>query len=800
MAVSVSKAASLLGQTLGHYRILEKIGEGGMGEVYRARDDHLGRDVAIKVLPAGILADEHARKRFRKEAEALSKLEHPNIATIHDFDTQGEVDFLVMEYIPGETLTNKLRQGPLPEKEVVRLGLQLAEGLAAAHEHGVIHRDLKPGNLRLTSDGRVKILDFGLAKLVHCFSPTTITESAPETVVFAGTLPYMAPEQLRGEEVDQRTDIYGVGVVFYEMATGQRPFGEKVSAVLMDDILHQYPPPLGRLRPQLSPRLDDIILKCLEKDRENRYQSAKELAVDLRRLQSGAETAAPLTRTPRWSARSVRLGLLLVASIITVLLALNIGNLRQRLFHPGEAPRIKSLAVLPLANLSDDPQQEYFADGMTEALIAELSQISSLKVISRTSVMRYKSSNKPLPQIARELNVDGIIEGSALHSGNRVRITAQLIQASSDTHVWGKSYERDLRDVLALQGEVAQAIAKEIKTNLTPQEHARLARARPVNPEAYEPYLRGRYEWNKRTKDSLYKALDYFRQAIKLDPTYALAYSGLADVYLVLCGTGFLPGAEVFPKSKAAALKALELDENSAEAHVSLAAVLSIVGRDRTAVLREYETAIQLSPNYATAHQWYAVDLAYIGRSGDAIREIEQARRLDPLSVRINTSVPYVYYLARQYDRAVAEAHKALELELEPRDPVTHRILGWIYLQKRMPKEALAEFKMELTLEPGSPRALANLALGYAVAGNIKEAEKILAGLQQRSKEEYVTPYFMARAYVGLGQKEQAMAWLQKGFEVQDALMERLKVDPALDPLRSDPRFQDLLRRMNFPE
>jgi tetratricopeptide (TPR) repeat protein len=413
-------------------------------------------------------------------------------------------------------------------------------------------------------------------------------------------------------------------------------------------------------------------------------------------------------------------------------------------------------------------------------------------------VTHYKGSNKPLPQIARELNVDGIIEGSALRSGNRVRITAQLILASSDAHLWGKSYERDLRDVLALQGEVAQAIAKEIKTNLTPHEHARLARARPVNPEAYELYLRGRYEWNKRTRESLYKALDYFRRAINLDPTYALAYSGLADVYLILGDNGFLPGADVFPKSKAAALKALELDENSAEAHVSLAGVLSSEGRDRMAALREYETAIQLSPNYAAAHHWYAVELAYIGRSEVAIPEIEQARSLDPLSVRINANVPYVYYLARQYDQAVAEAHKALELE--PRDVVTHRFLGWTYLQKRMPKEALAEFEMELTLEPGSPQALADLALGYAVAGNIKEAEKILAGLQQRSRKEYVTPYFMAKAYVGLGQKEQAVACLKKGFEVQDALMDLLKVDPALDSLRSDPRFQDLLRRMNFPE
>ena len=424
------------GQVLGHYRIAQKIGEGGMGEVYRARDEHLGRDVAIKVLPTGTLADPHARKRFRKEADALSKLNHPNIATIYDFDTQEGVDFLVMEYIPGETLSDKLCQQPLSEKEVVRLGLQLVEGLAAAHEQGVIHRDLKPGNLRLTTDERLKILDFGLARLVRCLSPMDDTESSLDTVVFAGTLPYMAPEQLRGAAGDVRSDIYSAGVVLYELATGRLPFPEKLATALADDILHQAPPPPGRLRPELSPRLEEIILKCLEKDPENRYQSAKELAIDLRRLV--APSADPqqvwpsdlerLKRDTDSSKSAVLLTLkrpIIVIPVATavlliaaVLFAVDTGGLRSTLLSRFAAqPQIRSLAVLPLANLSGDPQQEYFADGMTEELITELSRITSLKIISRTSVIQYKGEKKkPLAQIARELRVDAVMESSVLRS------------------------------------------------------------------------------------------------------------------------------------------------------------------------------------------------------------------------------------------------------------------------------------------------------------------------------------------------------------------------------------------------
>jgi TolB-like protein/DNA-binding winged helix-turn-helix (wHTH) protein/Flp pilus assembly protein TadD len=506
-----------------------------------------------------------------------------------------------------------------------------------------------------------------------------------------------------------------------------------------------------------------------------------------------------LQQTPwrRTATTAVVLGAAVLA-VVAALLAFNVGGWRSRVWGNAGGPPIRSLAVLPLSNLSGDPQQDYFADGMTDALITDLAKIRGLRVISRTSVMQFKDVKKPLPEVARTLGVDGILEGSVQRSAGRVRITAQLIRAPTDTHLWSESYERDARDVLALQAEIAQAVAREIKVTLTPEESTHLSRARPVNPEAYELYLKGRYEWNKRSEEGLKKGVDYFQQAINLDPTYALAYSGVADSYIMLGAHGFLAGAEVYPKAKAPALRALELDETLVEAHVSLAFVLFNYDRDHEAAIKEFEAAIKLNPNYATAHAWYADSLAFMGGGEEAVRESEQARRLDPLSPSINANVVYVLFLGRQYDRAIFEARKALELE--PNDPWAYSFLARAYLQKGMYKEALAQFQKRLSLQPTFPKASADLALAYAAAGKREEALKILGKLKQQSKREYVSPYVMARAYVGLGQKEEALAWLQKGLEVYDGDMHQLKVDPALDPLRSDPRFQDLLHRMNFPQ
>jgi len=788
----------MIGKTLGHYRIVEKIGEGGMGVVYRAHDERLNRDVALKVLPADTLADESARKRFRKEALALSQLNHPSIETVHDFDTQDGVDFLVMEHIPGITLSDKLAAGPLPEKEIARLGAQLAEGLAAAHAEGVVHRDLKPGNLRVTPDGRLKILDFGLAKLLRPVSASATTESLTETQAVPGTLPYMAPEQLQGETVDERTDLYAAGTVLYEMATGQRPFQARLLSLLTDEILHELAPPPARLNPRLSPRLEEVILKCLEKEPGNRYQSAKELLVDLRRL---AAPSTPLTvpHAPRYGRRLlVVVGSTAVVLLAAVLVGLNVGGLRERLLGATGPPRIQSLAVLPLENLSRDPEQEYFVDGMHEELIANLAKIRALKVISRTSVMQYRGARKPLPEIARELGVEAVIEGSVRREGNQVRISVQLIEAATDRHLWAESYQRDLQNVLALQSEVARAIAQEIQVTLTPQEQVRLASARPVNPEAYEAYLKGRFFFDQRTAEATRKAIQYFETAIKKEPSYAPGYAGLADCYVLYSSARLGPPNAGYPKAKAkaAALKAVELDDSLAEAHYVLARVLENYEWDWKGAEREYQGALELNSSLALAHQYYGAFLSKMGRHEEAIAEGKRALELDPLSVPISNSLGTRLLVARHYDQAIYQYRKTLEMD--PNFFLARRNLGLSYISKGMLQEGILQLEKAVSLS-ADPITLAQLAHAYAVAGKRTQAEKLLAQLQAESKKSYVFPSTIALLYVGLGEKDRALAWLEKAYAERDPELGGLKVSPEFDPLRSDPRFQDLLRRMNFP-
>jgi len=802
-----------VGINLGHYRIAEKIGAGGMGEVYRAHDEHLSRDVAIKVLPSGTLSDQSARRHLRNEALALSKLNHPGIATIYDFDTQDGVDFLVMEYIPGITLSEKLAGRPLAEKEVIALGMQLAEALAAAHAEGVVHRDLKPGNLRVTGDGRLKILDFGLAKLRVPVMPSAATESIDQ-LAMVGTLPYMAPEQLLGEEADVRTDIHAAGAVLYEMATGQRPFGKMEHAQLIMAILRQAPAPPAQLNPQVPAELERLIGKCLEKEPENRYQSAKELAVDLRRLGTPSSVTASwrVVERPRSTVRrKVLLSLAGVPVVTAVLLGLNVvSGWRERLLGKKAGAGIHSLAVLPLANLSGDPEQEYFADGMTEELITDLSKIGSLKVISRTSVMQYKDARKPLREIGRELGVDGVIEGSVRRVGDRVRITAQLIYAPSDTHLWAESYDRDLHDVLKLQGEVAQVIANEINAKVTPQEQARLSGKRPIDPAAYQAYLQGRYYWNKRTEEDIQKAIGYFQQAINKDPNYALAYAGLADSYLILSIYSSAPWQETYRQAKAAATKALEIDDNLAEAHATLAATRAGEHWDLEGALTEGARAIQLNPNYATGHQWYAEYLICSGDADKAIAEIRRAQEMDPLSLVINSTYGRILFQARRYDDALAQAQKTLEMDANFYPG--HQLLADVYEQRDMFEEAITEGQRAATLagetaEEAGRRALLlksayekNGAKGYwqerlqLAMKDAKQSKDLPYELADSS------PYQLAVLNARVGRNEAAVGLLQKAFNEPDYGLYYLKTSPALDGLRSDPRVVSLMLRIGVTQ
>lgn len=783
----------MIGQTLGHYRIIEKLGAGGMGVVYRARDEQLERDVALKVLPAGTLRDDSARRQFRKEALVLAKLNHPNIETVYEFDTEDGTDFLVMEYVPGKTLANRLASGALPEKEVIALGMQIVAALEDAHERGIVHRDLKPANIAMTAKGQAKVLDFGLAKLLHPVTQAT-TDSLSDTQAAAGTLPYMSPEQLRGESVDARTDIYTAGAVLYEMATKRRPFDEELPSRLIDAILHQSPVPPRALNGRISLELERIILKCLDKQPEHRYQSAKELFVDLRRL---VETStAPVIASParstwrRVTAPYAAAGLLVLAAAIV---ALNIGGWRDRLMGASSL-HVRSLAVLPLQNRSGDPDQEYFADGVTEALIADLAQIGELRVISRTSVMHYKGSKKTLPEIARELNVDAIVEGSVQRSGDRVQISAHLIHAPTDRHLWAASYERDLRNILPLQDEVASAIAKGIQIKLTAQEKARLTKTHDVHPDAHEAYLRGRYHWNEGGQDQREKARGYFEQAVVLDPNYAPPYAGLADYYWA---TNELAPRLAIPKARQFVLKALSLDDALARAHASLAAIRFFGDWDWILAEKEFKSALALNPGDAESHQLYSVYLSSLQRFEEALAEVQRAQELDPFSLLTNVTFGWTFYFSGKYGRAIEQCRKALNLDYN--SVGAHDCLGQSFRAQGMYEQAIAESQLAVTLSRGDPGRSAGLACAYAAAGRRNEAERILGGLRQRAQNTYVSPYLAASIYSSLGQGDKAFAALEKAFEEHDPYLTSLKVDQAFEPLRSDPRFKHLAQRIGFP-
>jgi serine/threonine-protein kinase len=796
----VASPASILGRTLGHYRVVEQIGAGGMGVIYRAHDERLERDVALKVLPPGTLADAASRKRFRKEALALSSLNHPNIATVHDFDVQDDIDFLVTELVPGKTLDEKLGTGPLAEKEVVQIGEQMFEGLEAAHHAGVIHRDLKPGNLRLTPEGRLKILDFGLAKRMEPMDADSVTRTAAE-VGPAGTLPYMAPEQLRGEEVDGRADIWSAGVVLYEMATKRRPFEGNTATTLADAILHSSPPAAQDVLPTVSRGLAEIILKCLEKEPENRYQSAKEVAVDLRRLARPTSIAtAPALVHGRRNWRRSWIPAVVTVALLAVVASWNFGALRKRLLGIARAPHIESIAVLPLANLSRDPEQEYLADGMTEALITDLSQIRALKVISRTSVMQYKKTNKRLPQIARELGVDAVMEGSVLREGEQVRVSIQLIDGATDEHLWAREYENEYRSILVLQKEVARTVAQQIKIRLTPQEQVGLAVARAVDPQAHESYLKGRYYFNQRTEDALNRSIAYFQQAIARDPNYALAYCGLADAYALLGFRGRFPSKDALSRAKAAALKAIELDDTLAEPHASLAFIAETHEWDWATAEREYKRALELNPGDARAHHWYAGYLMYVGRFEEGIAEAKRARDLDPLSLPVNNALAGRLLVAGRVDEALEQLQKTLEMN--PHFAPAHQTLGWAYLNKGKHEEAIQEFQKAVELSGTDDSDLmVDLGFAYAAAGKREEARKILARLMKQHERGLVPPGSIAILYGALGELDEAFAWLEKAYEERDPELTYIKVPTRrFEPLRHDPRFRKMLLRMGLAD
>ncbi len=781
----MSSPASLIARKLGHYRIVEQIGAGGMGVVYRARDERLQRDVALKVLPAGILADESARKRFRTEALALSRLNHPNIATVHDFDSDQGVDFLVAELVPGESLDRLLKSGPLTGSEVIRIGEQLADALDAAHRQGVVHRDLKPANLRITPEGRLKILDFGVAKRVQPADEATFSQSLLEAGPTAGTLPYMSPEQLRGESVDARTDIWSAGVVLYELATGRRPFTGNTDMAVADQILHAPAPSLQAIQPKASPALAAIIACCLEKDPAKRYQSMKDVLADLRRAQTPGATVGA---APRGFRRSALLAV--AAAVLIVVVALQAYLYRRAHMRAG-VPHIESVAVLPLQNFSGDPQQEYFVDGITDELITQLAQDTKLRVISRSSVMQYKKTNKTIPQIAKELQVDAVLEGSAERVGDRVRIQAQLIYGPEDRHLWAQQYDRQISDVLALQDEVSRAISREVGGQLSGVAVAKNTPPAKVDPRAYEAYLRGR------SAESISKAIGYFDQAISLQPDFAPAYAGKANVLFFAGFFGVQPPNQVFPKMEQAAQKAVELDPDLAEAHEQLALAKLQYDWDFATAEREFRRALELNPSSADVHHMYAHYLLAMGRVDESVKETRLSARLDPAGESFLACLGWHEISGRHYDAALTDSRRVLPLAGD--DFWVHLAMGWALEQQKRYTDATAELQQADKLSDGASIAEASLAHVLAVSGKRAEAQAILTKMQTKARTTYIPAYDFAVLYVGLGDKQSAFAWLQKASVERSGFLVYINWDPRFDALRSDARFTAILKQIGLP-
>jgi len=786
----------LIGTTISHFRVTGTLGAGGMGVVYRARDETLGREVALKLLPADAVADPDARARLLREARTASALGHPGICAVHEVgEDRGQV-FIAMELIAGRPLGERIPAHGLPAATAIDYGVQIAAALAHAHERGVIHRDLKTSNVMIAADGRAKILDFGLAKLLPGATGAMPGAVSTTTGVVSGTPQYMAPEVLRGERADARSDLWALGVVLYEMAAGAPPFRGETGFELGAAILNAEPLPLPA---SLPAGMRTVIARCLAKDPAQRYQRADEARAVLEAAQqglSGAVTAGPVVPpvTARRGPRSRLLtGTAFLLPILAFLgLALNQGGVRDRLFGGANAERIRSLAVLPLENLSRDPEQEFFADGMTDELIARLASLEGVRVISRTSTMRYKGTTKGIPQIGRELGVDAVIEGSALRADGRVRITAQLIRAAQERHLWAKSYERDLRDVLALQAEVAQAIAGEIRAALAPEARSRAAAEPPVNPEAYEAYLRGRYYWNKRNSAALKQAIVHFRRALATDSTYALAHAGLADVYAVIGDYLDRPATETAPAARASALRALELDPRLAEPHAALGLVKMEADFDWAGAEAEFREALRLNPNYATALHWHAILLVHLGRSKEALAEIDRALAVDPLALIIRNTRGRILQTQRRWAEAMSEYRRVLEL-----DPAFSVTYIWIARNQ----DARGQHPLAVASYRTADSLVGNDLHGYdALMRAAREPDprtywrQNLIFLSDAAHRSAVLPSLLAESHAQLGETGPALALLERAFRERDGPLLDVIRDSGLDPLRNDPRFADLLR------
>jgi serine/threonine-protein kinase len=792
--VAEQQSGSMSGRTLGHYQLDSLLGAGGMGEVWRARDTRLDRAVAVKILPEHLADNPEALRRFEREAKAVAALSHPNILSIFDFGAERGVSYAVMELLDGGNLREYLNRGEPGWRRTAWIGAAVAEGLAAAHDKGIIHRDLKPENIFLTRDGQIKVLDFGIARVKQVVTAESETRTATATTkpgAVIGTIAYMSPEQARGQVADAPSDLFSLGVVLYELLSGQRPFERATTTETLAAILRDEPPPLGELKKEIPEALENVIGRCLEKRPEDRYQSARDLAVDLKAVLGGA--GVPRSAPARGKPRPHPARLLAAALVILIM-----GIAALFYFYGRGRPAIDSLAVLPLASASADEQTETLSEGITESLINSLSQLPQLKVMAGSTVFTYRGKEVDPRKVGQELKVRAVLTGRVTWRDDGMIIKVELMNVADGSQLWGEQYYRQLSDIQTAQAEIAARVAEKLGLRLTGDEQRRLAKRHTDNPEAHRLYLKARYYFHKYDPELQKKEFDYIRQAIDLDPNYALAYAELANAYYSASNV-YLPPNEAMPKSRAAAMKALALDETLAEAHAALAIVKSQYDWDWAGAGKEYQRALELNPNYATARHLYGVYLCLQGRPQEALVELKRARELDPLSssIAVTAAWPYFYAppAARQYDRAIEELEKILALE--PQFFPARGLLGMVYEQTGMVETSIASFDQASGLG-NQPYVLADRGHFYATAGRQDEARKILGELQERAKREHVSRFGIAVLCFGLGEKDQGFDWLEKSYEARDEDLLTLNVDPRLDHLRSDPRFTNLLRRMNF--